>query len=51
MHKIINDIWNKEELSEQREEYIIVPNYKKGDKTDYRGISLLSAVHKVCCHV
>jgi hypothetical protein len=43
-HKIINCIYNKEELPEQWKEYIIVPIYK-GDKTDcnnYQGISLLS---------
>jgi hypothetical protein len=28
IHKLINSIWNKEELS------IIVPIHKKGDKTD-----------------
>jgi hypothetical protein len=33
-HKLINSIWNKEELPEQWEESIIVHIYKKGDKTD-----------------
>jgi hypothetical protein len=32
--KLINYIWNKEELSEQWKESIIVHIYKKGDKTD-----------------
>jgi hypothetical protein len=44
IHKLINYIWNKEELPEQRKESIVVPIYKKGDKIDcsnYRGISLL----------
>jgi hypothetical protein len=43
IHKLINSIWNKEELPEQWKESIIVPIYKKIDKTDcsnYRGISL-----------
>jgi hypothetical protein len=35
IHKLINSIWNKEELPEQWKESIIVPLYKKGDKTDY----------------
>jgi len=34
IHKLINSIWNKEELSEEWKESIIVPIYKKGDKTD-----------------
>jgi len=44
IHKIINSIWNKEELLHQWKECIIVPIFIKGDKTDcsnYRGISLL----------
>jgi hypothetical protein len=45
IHKLINSIWNYEELSDQWKEFIIVPIYKKGDKTEcsnYRRISLLS---------
>jgi hypothetical protein len=41
IHKLINCIWNKEELPEQWKECIIVPIYKKGDRTDcsnYQGI-------------
>jgi hypothetical protein len=43
IHKLINSIWNKEKLPEQWKESIVVPVYKKGDKTDcsnYRGVSL-----------
>jgi hypothetical protein len=50
IHKIINCIWNKEELPEQWKESIIVLIYRKGDKTDcsnYRGISLLSTSYKI----
>ena len=45
IHKLINSIWNKEELPEEWKESSIVPVYKKGDRTDcsnYRGISILS---------
>jgi hypothetical protein len=44
IHKLINSVvWNKEELPDQWKESIILPVYKKGNKTDcnnYRGISL-----------
>jgi hypothetical protein len=49
IHKPIKSIWNKEELSHQWKESIIVPIHKKGDKTDcsnYRGISLLSTSYR-----
>jgi hypothetical protein len=45
VHKLVNSIWNKEELPEQWGESIIAPIYKKDDETDcsnYCGISLLS---------
>jgi len=50
IHKLIISIWNKEELPEEWKELIIVPIYKKGDKTDcsdYRGISLLPTTYKI----
>jgi hypothetical protein len=34
IHKLINSIWNKEELPDQWKESIIVPIHIKGDKTD-----------------
>jgi hypothetical protein len=34
IYKLINSIWNKEELPDQWKESIIVPVNKKGDKTD-----------------
>jgi hypothetical protein len=51
IHKLVNSVWNKEELSNQWNESIIVSVHKKGDKTDcsnYRGISLLSTLSKFC---
>jgi hypothetical protein len=53
-HKLINCIWNKEELPEKWKESIIVPIYKKGDKMDcsnYREISLLSTSYKVLLNI
>jgi hypothetical protein len=49
IHKLINSIWNKEELPDQWMESIILQSYKKGDETDcsnYCGISLLSTSNK-----
>jgi hypothetical protein len=34
IHKLINSIWNKEELPDQWKESIIVTVHKKGYKTD-----------------
>ena len=54
IHKLINSIWNKEELPEEWKESIIVPIYKKGNKTDcsnYRGISLLQTTYKILSNI
>jgi sorting nexin-29 len=53
-HRLINCIWNKEELPGQWKKSIIVPIYKKGDKMDcsnYRGISLLSTSYKILSNI
>jgi hypothetical protein len=34
IHKLINSVWNKDELPNQWKESIIVPLHRKGDKTD-----------------
>jgi len=34
IHKLTISVWNKEELPEEWKESIIVPVYKKGNKTD-----------------
>jgi hypothetical protein len=34
IHRLINLVWNKEELPDHWKESIIVPIHKKGDKTD-----------------
>ena len=54
IHKIIDSTWNKEELPEEWKGSIVVPIYKKGDKTDcsiYRGISLLSTTYKLLSNI
>jgi hypothetical protein len=54
IHKFIISFWSKEDLPEEWEELVIVPIYKKGDKTDcsnYRGISLLSTTYKILSNI
>jgi hypothetical protein len=34
IHKLINSVWNKEEVPDQWKESLIVPVHKKVDKTD-----------------
>jgi hypothetical protein len=54
IHKLTKLIWNKEELSHQWKEPIIVPIHKKGDRTkcsNYRGISLLPTSYKILSNI
>jgi hypothetical protein len=54
IYKLINSVWNKEELPDQWKESIILPVHKKGDKTDcnnYRGISLQSTSYKIFSNI
>jgi hypothetical protein len=52
--KLINSIWNKEELPDHWKGPIIAPLHIKGDKTDcsnYHGISLLSTSYKMLSNI
>jgi hypothetical protein len=54
VHKFINSIWNKKVWHDMWKKSIIVPVYKKGDKTDcsnYYGISLLSTSYKILSNI
>ena len=54
IHKLVCAIWNQQVIPEEWQEAIIVPIFKKGDKTDcnnYRGILLLSTCYKVLSNV
>jgi hypothetical protein len=54
IHKLINSIWNKEEFPEQWKESIIVPIYKKGNKTDCvncLGIFVLSTTYRMLSNI
>jgi hypothetical protein len=46
INKLISSIWNKEELPQQWKESIIIPNYEKGDKTDYNNYRRIVAIYK-----
>jgi hypothetical protein len=53
IHKLIKSIWN-EEVPKQWKESIIVPIYKKREKTkcsNYRGIPLLPTTYKILSHI
>jgi hypothetical protein len=50
IHKLINLNLNQEELPHQWKVSVVMPTYKKGDKTNYssyRGISVLSTSNKM----
>jgi exonuclease III len=54
MHRLICKIWQDEVAPEDWRKAIIVPLYKKGDKSvcdNWRGISLLSVTGKVYAHL
>ena len=52
--KLINSIWNREELPEDWKVSIIVPIHKKGNKTDcsnYKDIPLLLSTYKMLYNI
>ena len=54
INKLIISIWNKEELTEDWKESIIIPIYKKGDRkyfNNYKGISLLPTTHIILSNI
>jgi hypothetical protein len=54
IRKLINSVWNKEELPDQWKESIIAPVHRQDDKTgcsNYRGISLLSISYKILSNI
>jgi len=54
IHKHVISICNKEELPEEWKQSIIVPVYRKGDKTDcsnYTAISLLTATNTIVSNI
>ncbi|KAJ4449581.1 hypothetical protein ANN_00984 [Periplaneta americana] len=54
IYKLILAIWEKEIVPEQWKESIIVPIFKKGDKTNcsnFRGISLLLTSYKILSNI
>jgi hypothetical protein len=54
IHRLIISIWNKEKLPEEWKESIIVPIYKKGDKTgcnNQRGVSFLPTMYKILSNI
>jgi hypothetical protein len=51
IRKLVNSVWNKDKLPEQWKESVIVSVYKKGDKTNYHGLSLMSATCKVLSNI
>ena len=54
IHKIINSVWNKEEMSEEWKELIFVSIYTEGDKADWSkctDLPLLTTRYKILSNI
>jgi hypothetical protein len=54
IHKLINSVWNKEELPDKWKESTILPIHKHDDKTDsnnYFGTSLVSTSYTILSNI
>jgi hypothetical protein len=54
IHKFLISIWNKEEWLNEWKKSIIVPIYKKGDKTDcnkYRGLPHFPTTYRILSNI
>jgi len=51
IHVFINSIWDKEELPEQWNEFILLHIYKKGDKTDNIGMWLSATTYRTSSNI
>ena len=54
IHKLLNSVWNRQELPEEWRESVILPIWKKDDKADcsnFRSTSLLLSTYKIISNV
>jgi len=54
LHKLINIIWEQEEIPESWRVSVLCPVFKKGDTMEcenYRGISLLNTTYKILSNI
>jgi hypothetical protein len=54
IHKLVNSIWNKEELPEKWKESVIMPIYRNGNETDcsnHQDILMLLTSYKILSNI